>query len=65
MANERNPWRDCSGYETTSGCPCYDKTPYPCVPKRTGLGYNPNFYVLFCIFLCDKKETAEAGANAQ
>ena len=44
-------WSSCGGYETTSGCPCWDATPYPCVPKRT-FGYNPNLFAIFCCCFC-------------
>ena len=47
-------WKTLSGYETSSGIPCWDKSPYPCVPKHT-FGYNPNFYALLCCCLCEKK----------
>lgn len=42
-------WHTLHGYRTTSGCPCYDESEYACIPKHTGWGYNPNFFVLCCI----------------
>ncbi len=42
---ERNvrAWSECGGYETSSGCPCWDATPYVCIPKHA-FGYNPSEY---------------------
>eukprot|EP01039_Chlorochromonas_danica_P009407 gene9407-10390_t len=45
-------WKKLHGYHTTSGCPCWDRTTHPCIPKRTGWGFNPNFFAIFCCFLC-------------
>jgi hypothetical protein len=56
-------WKNCGGYQTTSGCPCYDKTMSHCIPKSFGYGFNPNFYVWFCCFLCDKKKDGEEQTN--
>lgn len=56
-------WSSCSGYETSSGSPCWDASRYPCIPKSLGWGWNPNFYALCCCFLCDTS-LAAAGADA-
>ena len=57
-------WVTMSGYETTSGCPCWDESPYPCVPKRT-FGYNPNLYALLCCWLCPAKQRAAADGGSE
>ena len=62
--NER-AWAAWSGYETTSGCACWDETPYVCIPKSArGVGLNPNFYACLCCCLCAKAQPAGAGAHA-
>ena len=55
ITRNETAWKNMGGYETSSGCPCWDKTPYPCIPKHT-LGYNPNFWALFCLCLCQKSD---------
>ena len=49
-ANEK-AWEDLHGYETTSGCPCWDEVEEPCIPKGSGWGYNLNCYY-FCGWCC-------------
>ena len=51
---ERNAaaWTAWRGYETSSGCPCWDASGYICIPKRSGFGFNPNFFALLCLCLC-------------
>jgi hypothetical protein len=53
-AHNEVAWRDCGGYETSSGCPCWDESPYICIPKHT-LGFNPNFFAIFCCCLCRRR----------
>ena len=62
-ARNEQAWAKWSGYETSSGCPCWDASPNVCVPKSHGFGLNPNFYACFCCCLCDKK-TPDAAAQA-
>ena len=59
-------WRSFSGYRTTSGCPCWDRSPHVCVPKRLGYGLNPNFYVCFwwLPFGCPDSSAAAAESGA-
>ncbi len=46
-------WRNWRGYETTSGCPLWDRTPHLCIPKSGwGWGLNINFWYLFCCCIC-------------
>lgn len=54
--NNKEAWNNMHGYETPSGCPCYDPTTDSlCIPKRRGYGYNPNFasktVKILCLFL--------------
>ena len=51
LANNAEAWSTCSGYETSSGCPCWDNTPYICIPKHT-LGMNPNLFAILCCCFC-------------
>ena len=53
LKNNEKAWGTCTGYKTTSGYPCYDKTMNACIPKSHGYGMNPNFWVCCCGFLCD------------
>ena len=54
-ANEA-AWQSWSGYVTSSGCACWDATPYPCIPKSSrGFGFNPNLYALLCCCLCARR----------
>jgi hypothetical protein len=55
LTGNSKAWETFTGYRTSSGIPCWDKTKFPCVPKHTGYGYNPNFWCLCCCFLCPKK----------
>ena len=50
----RAAWTNYGGYRTTSGCPCWDKTPNLCIPKYLGCGWSPNFWAIFCCCFCDK-----------
>ena len=56
VANNVEAWRNCGGYQTTSGCPCWDRSKYVCVPKSMGFGFNPNFYVCFWWLPCVRFE---------
>lgn len=54
VINNDHAWRNETGYRTTSGCPCWDRSMYPCIPKHSGWGYDANFWCLFGFFLCQK-----------
>ena len=43
-------------YQTSSGCPCYDASPYVFIPKHTGLGLNPNLWAIFFCCLCQERK---------
>ena len=60
LARNQLSWDSCTGYETSSGCPCWDASSYPCIPKGRGWGYNPNFYACLCCCLCDRGRPASA-----
>ena len=49
-------WRTLSGYRTTSGCPCWDKTRHVLIPKQFGFGYTCNLWAICCCFLCETPE---------
>eukprot|EP01040_Poterioochromonas_malhamensis_P010128 gene10128-11013_t len=51
--NNAFAWKNRTGYRTTSGCACWDRSMNPCIPKRLGWGYNFNFWCLFCCFVCE------------
>ena len=53
--NNDEAWDKLHGYETTSGCPCWDRTSHLCIPKHSGLGLNINFWFLFCCFMCEEE----------
>ena len=53
IARNSASWASWSGYETSSGCPCWDASRYICIPKRSGFGFNPNLYACLCCCLCD------------
>ena len=36
------------GYETSSGCPCWDDSDDCCIPKHSGYGLNPNLRAILC-----------------
>eukprot|EP01038_Epipyxis_sp_PR26KG_P012633 gene12633-16939_t len=62
LRRNQQAWNTLTGYKTSSGCSCWDNTPYLCIPKSSwGWGYNINFYALFCCCLCDnEKRSREA-----
>lgn len=51
--NNVHAWKNLSGYRTTSGCPCWDRSKNMCIPKRRGWGYNINFWCLLGCFICE------------
>lgn len=59
--NNIQAWKNLTGYQTTSGCPCLDRTMYCCIPKHSGWGYNPNLWCMLCCFLCETTE--DEGSN--
>jgi hypothetical protein len=54
LINNEYAWKNLSGYRTTSGCPCWDRSMFLCIPKHSGWGYNINFWCLFCCFFCQE-----------
>jgi hypothetical protein len=55
LRNNERAWRDLSGYQTSSGCPLWDRTRNVCIPKGSfGIGYTINCWALCCCFLCEK-----------
>ena len=56
-------WKNCNGYQTSSGCPCWDKSPYCFIPKSsTGFGYTVNCWAILCCCYCDERKD---GVNIQ
>ena len=52
--NNQAAWANWGGYRTTSGWPCWDKTPHVFIPKyTTGFGYTINCWALCCCCYCD------------
>ena len=53
--NNERAWQELSGYQTSSGCPCVDKSVNICIPKSSfGYGYTINCWALCCCYLCHK-----------
>jgi hypothetical protein len=65
MVNNELAWKNHRGYRTSSGCPCWDRSKHPCIPKHTGWGYNVNFWALFCCCLCQDVQEKTIPANFQ
>ena len=64
-ARNEQAWAKWSGYETSSGCACWDASPNFFIPKSAnGVGFNPNCYAFLCCCLCDKKADAAAAQAA-
>ena len=65
--NNELAWKNLSGYRTTSGCPCWDRSDHLCIPKHSGWGYNVNFWYLFCFCLCEEasKPVIPAGVESR
>jgi hypothetical protein len=51
-ANNQLAWKNLTGYRTSSGCACWDRSYHLLIPKHAGWGYNVNFWCLLCCFVC-------------
>jgi hypothetical protein len=58
VRNNEQAWQNLSGYVTSSGYPCWDRTVNVCIPKGFGFGYTINCWALCCCFLCHTPEVS-------
>jgi hypothetical protein len=63
--NNQMAWKNLSGYRSSSGSACWDRSRYLCIPKHTGWGYNMNFWCFFCCFMCEEVQVQSIPADFQ